>query len=200
MRSLPLLLVLATTPAYADSFVGATGGLMIPLGDSHKNPADGWSDMVSSSPKLGLRVGATGESGLGGMISADWTPISSNAQSQFTDVSAHRFRILAQFLVDRDIASHIVFSGRAGVGVDIAHASYSAGVGGLSFSGSDTDTGLGFEFGGGVWFKLGNTEIGGEVALPVGLHSHKASNAQDITLDYTSYDIDLLFGVRLRSK
>lgn len=195
MRSLALLLVVATTPAYADSFVGATGGLMIPVGDSHKNPPDGWKDMVDSSPKLGLRVGAMGDSGLGGMITADWTPISTTAQ--FGNASAHRFRILAQFVIDKAIASHLLFSGRAGVGVDIAHASYTLGTIDLS----DTDTGLGFEFGGGVWFSLGSAEVGGEVALPVGLHSHRAAiGSSGITLDYTSYDIDLLFGVRLRAK
>jgi len=195
MRSLPLLLLLAATPAAADSFVGATGGLMIPLGDSN-NSKTGWSDMVSSSPKLGLRVGATGESGLGGMITADWTPVSANADNQLVDVSANRFRILAQFVVDKDIASHLLFSGRGGIGVDIAHASASSALG----DASDTDTGLGFEFGGGLWFKLGSTEIGGELALPVGIHSHKAQKLTDITLDYTSYDVDLLFGVRLRAK
>ncbi len=195
MRSLPLLLVLAATPAYADSFVGATGGLMIPLGDSHNNPADGWKDLVDSSPKLGLRVGAMGDSGLGGMISADWTPISTTAQ--FGDASAHRFRILAHFVIDKPIASHLLFSGRGGVGVDIAHASYTLGAINLS----DTDTGLGFEFGGGIWFQLGSAEVGGELALPIGLHSHKAAiGSNDITLDYTSYDLDLLFGVRLRAK
>lgn len=195
MRSLPLLLLLAATPAAADSFVGATGGLMIPLGDSN-NSKTGWSDLVSSSPKLGLRVGAVGESGLGGMITADWTPVSANADNQLVDVSAHRFRILAQFVVDKSIASHLLFSGRAGVGVDIAHASASSALG----DASDTDTGLGFEFGGGIWFQLGSAEIGGELALPIGIHSHKAQSLTDIQLDYTSYDIDLLFGVRLRAK
>jgi len=169
---------------------------MIPLGDSNSGKT-GWSDMVSSSPKLGLRVGATGESGLGGMITADWTPISANADNQIVDVSAHRFRILAQFVVDKPVASHLVFSGRGGLGVDIAHATATFG----NLSSSDTDTGLGFEFGGGLWFQVGSIDVGGEVALPFGIHSHKAAlGSNDITLDYTSYDIDLLFGVRLRAK
>ena len=195
MRALPLLLLLAATPAAADSFVGATGGLMIPLGDSHSQTKDGWTDLVSSSPKLGLRVGAMGDSGLGGMITADWTPLSTN--EQFGNASAHRFRILAQFVIDKAIQSHLVFSARGGVGVDIAHASYTLGAIDLS----DTDTGLGFEFGGGLWFKLGSAEVGGELALPIGIHSHKAAvGSSGITLDYTSYDVDLLFGVRLRAK
>jgi len=199
MRALPLLLVLvAAAPASADSFVGATGGLMIPLGDS-KSDNSGWSDQVSSSPKIGVRVGALGESNVGGMLSVDWTPISYNYQSQAVDVSAHRFRIQAHVLFEKHFAPKLTFAARAGGGIDIAHASADATILGTNFHTSDTDVGWAFEVGGGVWFRLGDMDIGGELALPFGGHSHKASNTNEITFDYTSYDVDLLFGVRLRS-
>src|SRR5258706_324047 len=49
--------------------------------------------------------------------------------------------------------------------------------------------------GGGVWFRVGGTELGAEVALPIGYHSKKNQNG--ISFDYTSYDLDLLFGIRI---
>ena len=134
------------------------------------------------------------------MFSVDWTPISYNYQSQAIDVSAHRFRILAHVLFEKHVAPKLTFSARAGGGIDIAHASADATILGTTFHASDTDVGSAFELGGGVWFNARRrSQIGGEVALPFGGHSHKASNNNDITFDYTSYDIDLLFGVRLRS-
>lgn len=199
MRALPFIVLLAAAgPAAADSFVGATGGVMVPLGDS-KSDNSGWSDQVSSSPKLGVRAGAVGDSDVGGMVSADWTPISYNYQSQAVDVGAHRFRILAHLLFEKQIASRLTISARAGGGIDIAHASADATVLGTTFHASDTDVGWAFELGTGMWFKLGSLDLGGEVALPFGGHSHKASSTSDITFDYTSYDLDVLFGVRVRS-
>jgi len=201
MRALPLLLLatlLAAAPASADSFVGATGGLMIPLGDS-KSDNTGWSDQVSSSPKIGVRAGAIGESNVGGMFSVDWTPISNNYKTPGVDVSTHRFRIQAHVLFEKHFAPKLTFSARMGGGIDIAHASADAAIGALQFHASDTDVGWAFEAAGGVWFRLGDMDIGGELALPFGGHSHRASSTSDVTIDYTSYDVDLLFGVRLRS-
>lgn len=200
MRSLPFVLLLAATPAYADSFFGATGGVMLPLGDS-KSDNSGWSDQVSSSPKIGARVGAIGDSNLGGMVSADWTPISYNYQSQAVDVGAHRFRILAHVLFEKPIAPKLTLALRAGGGIDIAHASADTTILGTNFHASDTDVGWAFELGGGVWWSIGDMDIGGEVALPFGGHNHVAqAGKSEITFDYTSYDLDLLFGIRFRSR
>lgn len=199
MRAIALALLLASAPAAADSFVGASGGVMIPLGDS-KSDNSGWSDQVSSSPKIGARIGAVGAQGLGGMVTADWTPISYNFDNQFADVSAHRFRILAHVLFEKLVAPRLTVAFRAGGGIDIAHASASATLLNMTFEASDTDVGWGVEFGGGVWWSVGGLDIGGEVALPFGGHSHTASKSGEITFDYTSYDLDLLFGIRLRSQ
>lgn len=200
MRSLALAAVLlAATPAAADSFAGAVGGIMIPLADS-KSDNSGWADQVGSSPKLGIRGGATGTSGLGGMISADWTPVNYNYKNNFTDVSAQRFRILAHLLFEKLVAPKLTVFGRAGGGIDIAHASASATILGTTFNASDTNVGWAFEVGGGVYFNVGSVQIGGEVALPFGGHSHKASGNNDITLDYTSTDVDILFGIRMMSR
>ena len=200
MRSLPLLVLLAATPASADSFLGATGGIMIPLGDS-KSDNSGWSDQVGSSPKIGVRAGATGESGIGGMVTADWTPISYNYQSQAADVGAHRFRIQAHLLFEKLVAPKLTIAARAGGGIDIAHASADTTIFGTTFHASDTDVGWAVEFGGGVWWSVGDVDLGGELALPFGGHNHVAqAGKSEITFNYTSYDLDLLFAVRVRSR
>lgn len=196
MRAIALALLLASAPASADSFVGASGGVMVPLGDSNQGKT-GWSDQVSSSPKVGVRVGGVGSGGLGGMLTADWTPISYNFNSQLLDVSAHRFRILVHALFEKPVAPKLKVAFRAGAGIDIAHATADVPLIELS----DTDIGWAVELGGGVWWSVGDLDIGGEVALPFGGHSHDAKPASsEITFDYTSYDLDFLFNVRLRSK
>lgn len=200
MRSLAFAAVLlAAAPAGADSFAGAVGGIMIPLADSHSDNS-GWADQVGSGPKLGIRGGANGESGLGGMISADWTPVNYNYRSNFADVSAHRFRILAHLTFDKLVLPKVSIFGRAGGGIDIAHASASATVLGTTFNASDTDVGWAFELGAGAYFHVGDIQIGGEMALPFGGHNHKANGNNDITLDYTSTDVDILFGIRFISR
>ena len=200
MRSFVLAAVLlAATPAGADSFAGAVGGVMFPLADS-KSDNSGWADQVDSGPKLGVRAGATGDSGLGGMISADWTPVNYNFNNNFTDVSAHRFRILGHLVFEKLVAPKLSIVGRAGGGIDIAHASATVTLGPFSGNASGTNVGWAFELGGGAYFHVGDVQIGGEVALPFGGHSHKASNNTDITFDYTSTDVDILFGIRFISR
>jgi hypothetical protein len=199
MRAIAFAVLLASVPASADSFVGASGGLMVPLGDS-KSDNSGWSDQVSSSPKVGIRAGALGESHVGGMLTADWTPISYNYQNQAVDVAAHRFRILAQLMFEQRVAPKLDLELRAGGGIDIAHASADATILGTTFHASDTDVGWAAEIGGGAFFALGDVDVGGELAFPFAGHSHRAGNGNEITFDYTSIDVDFLFVVRLRSK
>ena len=94
------------------------------------------------------------------------------------------------------VAPKVTITARAGAGVDIDHAGYSVTVLGSTTSNSDTNAGLAMELGGGAWFDVGSMQLGVEAGLPIGLHSHKASQAGDITFDWTAYDFDLLFGVR----
>ena len=145
MRPLLLAAVLAVlvvpAVAHADSFLEATGGVSIPIDDSN------WTRTTESSPKLGVRVGAVGDSGLG---------------------------------------------------IDILHESASGTILGTSFNSSDTDTGFAFELGGGIWYDLGSAQVGGELALPIGHHSKQGNNTDgNYTFDYTAYNIDILFGVRV---
>jgi hypothetical protein len=200
-RLVVLAVVLATpTVARADSFLEILGGITIPVGDSD------WTNVAEASPELQARVGAVGDSGVGGMVQADWTPVNlDNSGGSFgvgnADIAGHRFRVLADVAFHKQVAPKLVVTGRAGAGIDIAHASATVTVLGTTTSSSDTDTGFAFELGGGIWYQLGSADLGGELALPIGHHS-KQGNATDgnYTFDYTSYDLDLLIGVRLRSR
>jgi hypothetical protein len=183
--------------ARADSFFEIGGGIAIPMAD------DDWTDAVETSPKLTVKAGAVPGT-IGGAVSFDWTPVNTDAQGfssgiASADVSAHRFRILANLLFHMPVQKKLHFEGRAGIGVDIAHASVSGDVLGVNFESSDTDAGLGLEVGAGMWFDVGSVQVGAQVALPVAMHDHQADNTGEITFDYTSYDFDLLFGVRFVS-
>jgi len=191
MRAFVLTAVLLVpAAARADSFFEAAGGLAIPVGDSN------WTKNAESSPKLALRGGAI-QGELGGMLGVDWTPVNLDAANGFLNPSGHRFRVLGQFIFDHHVGPKLIVSGHAGLGIDIAHASYSYNILGVMGSGSDTDVGLAVELGGGAWYDLGSVQIGGQLALPIGHHSKTNPPAGEFTFDYTSYDIDLLFGVRL---
>jgi hypothetical protein len=189
------LAVVATT-ARADNFVELAGGMAVPIGDST------WTNTADASPKIGVRAGAIAESGIGAMLQFDWTPVNLDATGGSfgvgsTDYSAHRFRFLANGIFHHMIAPHLLVSARMGAGIDIAHGSATLNVLGNTSNASDTDVGFGFEAAGGLWFQLGSMELGGELALPIAAHSHHATSTTDLTIDYTSYDIDLMVGVRV---
>lgn len=192
MRVFLCLAVLAiATPARADSFLELAGGISIPLGD------DEWTNLVESSPKLALRAGAVPKQ-LGFVVSADWTPVNTDAGSWSVpgasgDVSAHRFRILVGPMIRHAVSNTLSVTATAGIGADIAHASAEATVLGANFESSETDVGLGFEVGGGVWFKVGGVEVGGQVAVPFGIHD---DDNDTLDFSYTSYDFEILGGVR----
>jgi hypothetical protein len=198
MRGLLVTILLAAPAlAYADGNVEIAGGISIPAGDNN------WKNIAGTSPKLGLRLGdMVGD--FGGMLQVDWTPVSlNNSGGSFgfgsADASAHVFRVLAAFAVQHHLLEHFLVSGRAGIGIDIAHASGTLTLGNATLgSRSDTDVGLAVEFGGGVAYDFGGTEVGAELAVPIGDHS-SASQNMSIPFQYALEDVDLLAVVRFRS-
>jgi hypothetical protein len=195
-----ILLTAGAATARADSFLEVAGGLSIPVGDN------AWTNLAGTSPKVGARVGGVTDKGLGGMIQADWTPVSlNNNGGSFgvgsVDVAGQNFRFLADFTVHHPILPKLLLGARIGAGIDIAHASATVTVLGNTTSSSDTNVGFAFEVGGGLWYQLGDIELGGELALPISTHSKNGNNTDgNYTFNYTSYDIDLLFGVRVLSR
>jgi hypothetical protein len=174
------------------------GGLAIPTSDSD------WTRLADPSPKV--RVGV-GTSGIGVMVTLDWTPVSlDNSGGSFgglgaADIAGHRFRVLANATFDHTVSPKLVLTGRLGAGADIAHASARVTVLGTVTSSADTDVGYGLELAGGLWFVVGSAQVGGELALPIGHHSkHGDGSDGNYTFDYTSYDLDFMFGVRLFSR
>jgi len=200
--TLPAAVVLLTGgAAYADSFLEVAGGLSIPAGD------DNWTNLADTSPKLGARVGAVNDKGLGGMIQADWTPVNLTndggaiGQVGSIDFAGHNFRFLADLTIHHALLPKLLLSARIGAGIDVAHASITASSPLGTSSTSDTNIGFAFEVGGGLWYPMGDLELGGEIAVPMGWHS-KHGNYSDgnYSFDYSMYNIDLLFGVRVLSR
>jgi hypothetical protein len=197
MRALVAATLLVLTAAvHADGNLELAGGISIPAGDNN------WKNIADTSPKLGVRIGDFFKPDFGVMLQADWTPVNLNNSGGsfgvgYAAADAHVFRILIDFAAQHHVTEHIVISGRAGIGVDLAHAAASVSVFGFTGSRSDTDAGLAVEFGGGVWYDFGGTQVGGEIALPIGNHSSPAENGS-IPFQYAMYDVDLLAGVRLR--
>jgi hypothetical protein len=197
MRALVAAILLVTAgAAHADGNLELAGGVSIPAGDSN------WENIAKTSPKLGVRIGDFFTQDLGVMLQADWTPVSLNNSGAAFGIgeaafAAHVFRVLIDFAGQHHVTEHIVLSGRAGIGIDIAHASGSISVGGVSGSRADTDVGLAVEFGGGVWYDFGGTQVGGEIAVPIGNHSAASENGS-FAFQYAMWDVDILAGVRLR--
>jgi hypothetical protein len=192
--TIPFVLMSTVGAARADSFAEVMAGFSIPVADSS------WTDLAESSPQIGARAGAVNDKGIGGMVQFDWTPVSlDNSSIAGVDLAFHRFRFLADLVIQRHVMPKVVASGRVGIGLDIAH--FSAHDSLFNANTSDTDLGFGFELGGGLWYDMGDLQLGGELALPLAAHSKKGNNTDgNYTFDYTSWDLNLIFGVRLFSR
>jgi hypothetical protein len=198
MRTYLCLAFLAVaTPARADSFVELAGGISIPLGD------DDWTNLVETSPTLAVRAGSV-PNNIGGFLSVNWMPANTDAQGWAgplgsVDISAHRFRLIAGPMYRHQLSNTLAVTGRAGVGADIAHATVEGTIPIVgSFEESETDVGFALDFAGGIWFRVGNVEIGGEVAIPFGFHDDD-NDANNPDFIYTSYDFEIFGAVRLMS-
>jgi hypothetical protein len=194
MRAIIALALLAVaTPAHADSYVGLSGGLAVPLSD------DQYTDAVDASPVLGARLGAYPKA-LGGFFSFDWMIADvENDGALGLDFDAHRFRLLVGPELHHPVSNTLGVTARAGIGLDIVRSTASGNLGPIAIDESETDLGLGFEFAGGVWFGFGGVQVGGEVSLPISMHDDDP-NENDYDFDYTSVDLQLMVGVRFMSR
>jgi hypothetical protein len=175
--------------AHAEVFGEVEAGIANPIGDSD------WTNLASTSFKLAGRLGFASPEGPGAALQLDWTPIHIHGQPpNGIDVSASRIRMLPTFVYHHPIAPKLALSARLGVGLDYIHESASFTVLGATTTSTSSDTAFAFELGGGVWYDLGAVELGGELALPISAHSDKN------TAHYSSYDIDVLVGLRFTSR
>ncbi|GEM_PF-2554026 len=167
--------------AHAETFGEVQAGIANPIGNSD------WTNLVSTSFKLAGRLGFTVPQGIGAALQLDWTPININGNTlPGVDVSAYRIRLLPNFVYHHPIAPKVDLSARVGIGIDYVHESVTA----LNTTSTTSDTAFAFELGGGLWYDVGSVELGGELALPISSHSDKNG------ANYSSYDIDILVGVR----
>lgn len=179
-----------STSAHADGFLELDGELAIPISNND------WTRFAGTSPELGMRIGSGHN--VGGFASIDWTPVSVT-DPPFTTLSVNRFRIQGGVYVHDHIAPRILLEGRFSAGVDIIRGSTTIDLGALGkVSGSNTDTGFALEPGVALWFEVGSLQVGGQFALPIGIHSTqgKANDPNNPKVDYTAVDINLVGAVR----
>jgi hypothetical protein len=180
--------------AAADGYFEGVAGLSIPFGD------DDWDDFSDESLKLGVRAGGGG--GPTGLeLSGDVTLV--NPDSVIDDLpgdfGAQRFRVLIGARHRIKAGNATVFF-RAGGGVDIFHYTASGELFGVEFERSETDPGLAAEVGGGFTVPVGNFYIGGQIGVPMAFHfdDDDPDDDEDADLEYSAYDIDLLFTIGMR--
>ena len=188
-----IVMTLAPARARADGILEVGGALTFPIAD------DNWKNTVEPSPELAIRAGA-GSEVMAGLVSLSWIPEQLDAQQNFVDVSAQRFRLLGNLALGHRIAPKLSVGARIGVGTDITHGSYSFMVAGTTTSKSDTDFGFALDLAARIMYDLGSTQLGFELAVPIGYHSKKAANLGDISFDYTQTDLELWFVVRFGSQ
>ncbi len=191
MRALAIALVVtAASSAQASPFIELGGGLIVPLSDST------YTDSVDPSVGLAARIGAGGK--LAGMFSFEWDPLASNLQY----VSFNRFRFLGHVVLHHAVSPTLELTGRLGAGIDLLHESTEGTILGVRFQGSDSNLGLALELGAGGWFSVGSggTQVGVELAIPIGYHTddNTPSTADNANWDFTSVDLQILGGLRLR--
>jgi hypothetical protein len=193
MRSLVILAcVLAASRASAESFVIFDAGMAVPISDSD------WTNLADPSLKLAVRAGG-GRPDVAGYVSFDFTPVSFANPPNFGDLSGQRYRTLVGIQVWKQLVPNVHIDGRIGVGIDIAHASYTLTILGTTSHASDTDVGYAFEPAAGLWFDIGpSAKVGFELGFPLG-HHDKTGNVQngEFTFKYTSVDLDLMGGIRV---
>jgi hypothetical protein len=200
MRTMIVVACLATTvaTAHANGVVELGGALAFPVSDSN------WTNTADTSPELAVRAG-TGNENFAGLVGLAWTPVRTQAQGGSSalgsvDFSAQRFRILANLELRHRLAPKFTLSGRVGAGIDIMHESASITILGNTASNSDTNVGFAIDVAAGGWYRLGETtEVGIEVAVPIGYHSKTAQPGNAISFDYTQVDIEMWLAVRLMS-
>lgn len=195
MRALAIALLLIPAGAQAEGYVELGGGLDIPVSD------DEYTRYVEPSANLFVRFGRGGPP-VGGMFSMDWTPLAADSGSV---LDFNRFRFLGHVVVRNQVGPKVELSARFGAGLDIIHESFEVTILGTRYEGSDTDLGLALEVAGGAWFSVGSggTQIGVELAVPISLHSSEGnpnnpSDPNDPRFEFTSIDLQILGGVRLR--
>jgi hypothetical protein len=197
---LVMLLLLPSAPrARADGYAFAhfLAGGTLPLGNSD------WTGSVDPSPKLEARVGGMSGS-FGGMVSGDWTFEQLRSKNAIlptaTKIAIGRLRVLGHIVFERRLSAKLLFDASAGAGVDLQYVDYTVAVAPNPMHRSETYQGYAFELAAAAWFDVGpNVQVGGLLALPISQHSTELREGATAGFNYTSVDLDVLFGVRVTS-
>jgi len=191
MAALAGALVATTGTARADNFAEGIIGMVAPMSD------DDYDRAVDTSFKLGVRVGGMsdrdGPIGLGFELGGDWTILSSDFDTSVTDESFHRVRGLAGVRVTHALGDKGLLTARFAAGIDWVRASVSGTVLGIDFETTESDLGIALDPSIALQAQVSGALFGVQIGVPIGIHDDEP---EDLDLDYTSVDLDILFVVR----
>lgn len=184
-----VVVLLAPSPARADGYVEAFAGASIPVAD------EDYDDAFDATFAVGARAG-----GGGGPLafegSFEWAPGNFDGDTTLggLELSTSRVRLLGGVRGRSRLGRSATGFVRVGVGAEIATARVSGTVLGIAVDSSDSDTGFAVEAGAGVAVTSGSLVVGGQLALPIGIHRDPddPSDPDDVDFDYTSVDAALL--------
>lgn len=186
---LAAVLALGSGEAAAEgAFIDIFAGVANPISDGE------YTDNVDASFKAGARVGSRTEFGaLEAQV--DFTPVSSEDRPFVVDIDVARFRVQFGGRFEKKVTSTASLYVRALGGLDIVDVDGTVEVGPFRGTFEDTDLGLAVEIAGGFMVNLGKVSIGGVIALPMAFHFDEddPDDNQDIDLEYTGVDLDLMF-------
>jgi len=189
---LPCALALALAPAAAraDRYVEGYAGASIPVAD------DDYDDVFDTTFALGARVGA-GSGALALEGSFEWAPGNFEGDTSIGNVewSASRLRLLGGVRFRSRLGATATGFVRLGAGIEIATIE-AHGTVIVPVDASESDTGLALDAGAGVVVASGSLLVGGQVALPIGIHTDDAGDTID--QDGTDVDVELLLTVGTR--
>lgn len=161
-------------------------GLGVPLAE------DDYKDLWDPSLRLGVRAG-TSPRAFVFEGSLDFTLGNfDDARTPSAEISGNRIRMLGGFRWRAPVGRTGTAFVRAGGGIDFTTVRVETSL--LPIEQSESDLGLALEFGGGVSFQTGPVYVGGQLALPIGLHFDDETTLVGFPIfDYTAIDLDLLF-------
>lgn len=162
-----------------------------------------WRSSAELSPAVTGRFGAM-HGGFGGLLAITWTPqrlTSPSAVLPFgtSEHSLHLFRFVAEAVAEHRVTPQLALDARAGAGIDVGYVSFQHLVSGTASNEQATDIGLAAEAGGDAWWTVGEgVDLGASLTLPY-THHGGTTTASESVLSYSSLDVELLLGVRIRS-
>jgi hypothetical protein len=182
-----LLAASSTARAGSSGLAEAGVGVVVPVaGTSYRQEFDVspslWLAGVYLPPYEGRNLGV--EMGI------EYTPYQDEYRAYngaSTDFSRVRAQLGARYL--RTLAPDLTGFARALAGVDMVSWTQRGKIG-VAYTDDDTHLGVALEFGAGVLYRVGPITVGGQLAVPIGIHRQTIYD-MGVAIDRDAFDLEL---------